>query len=207
MKKLIVLLIFAVSLLFCMAAQRAMVGSELATPNFPWAVAATWTSADAEATALAVTERTYKTINTAIAAAANASTGDGEIEIYTVPYGTNAIRIRAIGLTANGTIVVNILTGTYDSSLEDCEMVLRGTLTFTVGTQASTTSGYELADIVALTAASDAASTSDWIIANPATGSETVAEAMLDLQGDDKVVLVPIEGSLTANSKILIKPY
>ncbi len=202
MKKLIVLLIFAVSLLFCMAAQRAMVGSELATPNFPWVAAATWLSAGDEATSLAPTERTYKTINTAIAADAS---GDGKITIYTLPYGTNAIRIRTIGLVPNETIVLDILSGTYDGSTDDCDMALRGTLTFTNGLQKSTTTDYYLPDILALTASSDASSTSDWTIASPGTGSETVAEGMLDMQGDDRLVLVPT--FLTSNAKVLIKPY
>lgn len=202
MKKLIVLLIFAVSLLFCMAAQRAMVGSELATPNFPWVAAATWLSAGDEATALAVTERTYKLINTAIAADAS---GDGKITIYTLPYGTNLIRIRAIGFAPGEGAIVDILSGTYDGSTEDCEMVLRGTLTFTMGLQKAAAAGYYLADTLALTAASDAASISHWTIANPAAGSETVAEGLLDMQGDDRLVLVPTV--LSSNTKILIKPY
>ena len=204
MKRVIIGFLLGITVILAMAAQRAMVGSELATPNFGWAVVATWTSAGTEPTALAVTERTYKTIVAAVAAAAE-NAGDEEIEVYTVPYGTNAIRIRAIGITDGHAMVFDVLTGTYDGSIEDGEMVLRGTLTFTVGTQASTTSAYFLADIVALTASSDAASTSAWTIANPATGSETAAEAMLDLQGDDTVILVPT--TLASNAKVLIKPY
>lgn len=206
MKRVILGFLLGIAVILGMAAQRAMVGSELATPNFPWVAAASFLSAGTEATALDVTERTYKTITTAIAAAASGD-GDEEIVIYTPPYGTNAIRIRAIGLSPNGTVEIDILSGTFDGSTDDCEMALRGTLTFTIGLQKSAVTDYEIADICTLTATSDAATTSDWIIANPATGSETVAEALLDLQGDDKVVLVPIEGSLTSNSKILIKPY
>lgn len=203
MKKLVILLIFVASLMFCMAARRAIVGSELATPNFPFAVAATWTSAGTEPDALAVGERTYKTIVAAVAAAAT-DAGDDEIEVYTVPYGTNAIRIRGIGITHTHAMVFNVLTGTYDGSIEDGEMVLRGTLTFTVGQQASTTTDYEMCDQVALTAASDAASTSDWTISNPGD-VDTCAEAMLDLQGDDIVILVPT--TLASDAKVLIKPY
>ena len=177
-----------------------MVGSELATPNFPWATAATWTSAGTEPTALAVTERTFKTITTAITTGAS---GDDEIVIYTLPYGTNAVRIRAIGLTPDDVIVFDVLSGTYNTGIEDCAMVLRGTLTFTVGTQTSARATYELADTVVLTA--DSATTRPWIIANPGTGSETCAEVMLDMQGADKLVLVPT--SLTSNAYVLIKPY
>ncbi len=172
MKKLIVLLIFVVSLMFCMAAQRAQVGSELATPNFPWVAGATWLAAGDEATALAVTERTFKIINTAIAADAS---GDGKITIYTLPYGTNAIRIRAIGLAPNESVVVDILSGTFDGNTDDCAMVLRGTLTFVIGLQKAVPADYEIADTVSLTAASDAASTSDWKIRSPGSGSETCA--------------------------------
>lgn len=202
MKKLIVFSVLCGLAVFCMAAMRAQVGSELATPNFPFATAATWTSAGTEATALAVTERTLKTINTAIAAAVS---GDDEIEVYTMPYGTNAIRIRVAGLTANDVVVFDVLSGTYNTGIEDCAMVLRGTLTFTVGTQTSAIATYELADICTLTATTDAASTSDWTIANPATGSETCAEAMLDMQGDDRLVLV--NTTLSSNAYVLVKPY
>jgi len=186
-----------------MAAVRAQVGSELTTPNFIWDTTASFLSAGTEATALADTERTYKTVAAAIAVGAS---GDDEIVIYPIPYGANAMRFRAIGLTNDGTVKVDVRTGTYDSRPKDCELVLRGTLTFTMGTQASITSGYEMARAVALTALSDVASTSDWTIAT-AGGVESVAEAMLDLQGDDILVLVPIEGSLTADAKILTKPY
>ncbi len=202
MKRVLIGFLCGVVVVLCMAAQRAMVGSELATPNFPWATAVTWLSAGDEATALDVTERTFKLITTAIAAD---SSGDGKITIYTLPYGTNAVRIRAIGLVPNESVVVDVLSGTYDGSIEDCEMVLRGTLTFVIGLQKTTATDYEIADTVSLTAASDAASTSDWTIANPATGSETAAEALLDMQGDDRLVLVPT--TLSSNAKILIKPY
>lgn len=202
MKRLIIGFLLGIAVILGMAAQRAMVGSELATPNFPWVAAATWLSAGDEATALSTIERTYKLINTAIAADAS---GDGKITIYTLPYGTNAVRIRAIGLVPNESVVLDILSGTYDGSTDDCEMVLRGTLTFVIGLQKSTATDYEIADTVSVTAASDAASTSDWTIANPASGSETAAEALLDIQGDDRLVLVPT--SLSSNAKILIKPY
>lgn len=205
MKKLIVLLIFVVSLMFCMAAMRAQIGSELATPNFPWNTTASFLNAGTEATALAVGERTYKTVAAAIAAASSGD-GDEEIVIYKVPYGTNAMRFRAIGLTNDGTVKIDVHSGTYDGSTEDCELALRGTLTFTIGTQASVTAGYEMARAVVLTASSDVSSTSAWTIAT-AGAAESIAEALLDLQGDDILVLVPIEGSLTANAKILTKPY
>ena len=200
MKKLILFLCCTV--VFYMAAMRAQVGSELCTPNFPWAIAATWTTAGDEPTALAVGERTYKTINTAIAAAVS---GDDEIEIYTMPYGTNAIRIRVVGFADNYDIVFDVLSGTFDGSRDDCAMVLRGTLTFTVGTQLSAIASYEFADTAVLTANSDAASTSVWTITSPGTGSETCAEALLDMQGDDRLVLVPT--ALAANAYVLIKPY
>ena len=205
MKKLIIGIVLGIAVVFCTAAMRAQLGSELCTPNFPFAIAATWTLAGTEPTALAVGERTYKTIVAAIAAAAE-DAGDEEIEIYTLPYGTNAIRIRCVGVTANtGVTTFDVLSGTYNTGIEDCAMTLRGTLTFTMGTQVSAYSTYECGDILTLTASSDAASTSSWTIANPATGSETVAEALLDMQGDDRVVLVPT--ATNQNAYVLIKPY
>lgn len=203
MKK--VLLFLCCTVVFYMAAMRAQVGSELCTPNFPWNTTASFLSAGTEATALGVTERTYKTVVAAIAAAASGA-GDEEIVIYPIPYGTNGLRFRAIGLTNDGTVKVDVHTGTFDGSTEDCELALRGTLTFTIGTQASVTSSYEMARAVVLTASSDVSSTTEWTIAT-AGAVESIAEALLDLQGDDILVLVPIEGSLTANAKILTKPY
>ena len=142
----------------------------------------------------------------ATAASGGGNEGDEEIVIYNIPYGTNGMRFRAIGFSDGGTVKIDVHTGTFDGSTDDCEFALRGTLTFTTGTQASTTANYEMARAVALTASSDVSSTSGWTLANSGT-AESVAEALLDLQGDDILVLVPIEGSLTANAKILTKPY
>lgn len=208
MKKILIGFMFGVMVVLCMAAVRAQVGSELCTPNFTWNTTASFLNAGTEATALAVGERTYKTVTAAIAAAASGggNEGDEEIVIYNIPYGTNGLRFRAIGFTNDGTVKVDIHTGTYDGGTEDCELALRGTLTFTIGTQASTTASYEMARAVVLAGSSDVSSTSDWTIAT-AGAAESIAEAMLDLQGDDILVLVPIEGSLTANAKILTKPY
>ena len=203
MKKLIIGFVLGIGAVLCMAAVRAQVGSELTTPNFTWNTTAAFLSAGTEATALAVGERTFKTVTAIIAAA---SSGDDEIVIYNIPYGTNAMRFRAIGLTNDGTVKIDVHTGTYDGDTEDCELALRGTLTFTMGTQASVTASYEMARAVVLTTSSDVSSTSSWTIAT-AGAVESIAEAMLDLQGDDIMVLVPIEGSLTANAKILTKPY
>ncbi len=205
MKKFMIGIVFGVVVVLCMAAVRAQVGSELTTPNFAWNTTASFLNAGTEATALAVGERTFKTVTAAIAAASSGD-GDEEIVIYNIPYGTNTLRFRAIGLTNDGTVEIDIHTGTFDGSTDDCELALRGTLTFTMGTQASTTAGYEMARAVVLTASSDVSSTSSWTIAT-AGAVESIAEAMLDLQGDDILVLVPIEGSLTANAKILTKPY
>ncbi len=203
MKKLIIGFVLGIGAVLCMAAVRAQVGSELTTPNFTWNTTASFLSAGTEATALAVGERTFKTVTAIIAAA---SSGDDEIVIYNIPYGTNAMRFRAIGITNDGTVKIDVHTGTYDGDTEDCELALRGTLTFTMGTQASVTASYEMARAVVLTTSSDVSSTSSWTIAT-AGAVESIAEAMLDLQGDDIMVLVPIEGSLTANAKILTKPY
>lgn len=205
MKKIVIGIVLGIGAVLAMAAVRAQVGSELCTPNFTWNTTASFLNAGTEATALAVDERTYKTVAAAIAAAASGD-GDEEIVIYKIPYGTNAMRFRAIGLTNDGTVEIDVHTGTFDGDTEDCELALRGTLTFTIGTQASVTSSYEMARAVALTASSDVSSTSSWTIAT-AGEAESIAEALLDLQGDDILVLVPIEGSLTANAKILTKPY
>ena len=211
MKKVIIGVVLGLAAVLCMAAMRAQFGSELATHYFQWVLpqgTRAWLAAGDEPTALAVDERTYKTILAAITADAS---GDGKIAIYEVPYGTNALRIRVLGTVDNATVTFDILSGTWNGAVADSAMVLRGTLACTVGTQEVHYSlfpgaTYEFCDTMTLTAATDAASTANWTIANPGDTSETCAEAMLDLQGDNQLVFVPttING---ANFILYVKPY
>ena len=209
MKKTFILIALS-AVLLTLPLSGAFVGTRSLTASDSWVRTATFSATGAEPTALAVTERTYLTVNAAITANAN---GDGKIKIIYAPPGATAARFRFLGTTNNNANIYDVLTGCLardpDDSTKllntDCEYSLRGTLTATTGTQASITTDYEMADTLALTASSDAASTSFWTIASPGTGTETVAEALLDVQGDNIIVLVPT--TLACDGIVIVKFY
>lgn len=175
--------------------------NESRTPQIKWQVIDSTTSADNEVTDLAVDERTYTTVVAAIAAASSTSDGDGEISIYPIPDGWNAIRLRCIGVADNGTVTYQIYLGTLALRGTDCELVNAGQLAFVIGTQVSTTSTYELADAVTVTPYCWPKS---WGYAtNPDT--ELVAEASIDLLGADILIAVPTTASCDA--KLLGKGF
>ncbi|MHA1840842.1 MAG: hypothetical protein ACTSYW_02580 [Candidatus Heimdallarchaeota archaeon] len=150
-----------------------------------WQVLDTTTSTGDEPTALAVGERTYSTVTAAIAAA---SSGDDEISIYRISRSSrsinNFVRMRCIGITDNQSVVYNVYGGTLSYG-SDCALTFVGTLSFTIGTQVSDTSNYEFADTITVT---EGDTTEDWLSESPE--SERVAEAAIDLQGMDILVLV-----------------
>ena len=195
--------IFAASIFATNATIRAIarpaVGSELTTNDSGWFTVGEFLAAGGEASDLAVGERTYATIIAAIAAAQN---GDEKIVVFDLPYGSNGVRFRNIGLAAAGDHVYHLYSSAKFGAA-DSAFVKRGTLTFKTGSQASTFSGFEYADVMAITNTS--ASSTSWFIANPGDGSELVAEAHIDLQGDDTLVIVPT--TLDDNSKLLGKYY
>ncbi|KKM92277.1 hypothetical protein LCGC14_1220080 [marine sediment metagenome] len=176
----------------------------LKTMGDRWVVIDSTTSSGIEPNDLTETERTYQAVKTAIAAA---QSGDGEISIFDVPRTWNAVKFRSIGLTADCSVKYEIYLGTLgrnnrdaDSTTADCELAYAGQLAFTIGTQASTTTGYELADAVTITS-------SDWV---PSWGSKTpggnrVAEAGLDLGGAD--IIVTLATTADCDCKLLGKGY
>jgi hypothetical protein len=174
------------------------------TERYTWQVLDTTSSTGDEPTDLAVGERTYQGVKTAIAAAVG---GDGEISVFDIPRGWNGIRLRAIGITNNGTATYSIYSGTLgktdaSGTANDCELKYVGSFAFVIGTQASTTATYELADQLVVTS-------SYWpsgvTVVNPGTETERVAEAAFDLLGDDILVLVATTAS--ADCKLLGKGY
>jgi len=178
------------------------------TVRATWAVIDTTSSTGTEPTDLAVTERTYQTVKTAIGTGAS---GDDEISIFDIPRGWNAIRLRAQGITDNGTYTVQIYAGTLgdgnrdtDSTTADCELAYIGQFAWVVGTQGAVTATYEMADAVTVTE-------SDWTVDMTATGlvrtpgSERVAEVRFDLLGADLIVIVPTVAS--ADSKLLARGF
>ncbi len=177
-----------------------IVAAERSTGYSQWHSTATISDTAAEPSALGVTERTYTTITAAIAANVQ---GDGKIIVFQVPYGANAVRVRAAG-TADATLTTDILTGcTGTPANANFEVNLRGTLAWVMGTQATAVTGFVFADECTLTA--DSASTSAWTIADPGDGTNLPAEAMIDLQGDNVIVIVPT--TLDGDAKLILKFY
>lgn len=169
-----------------------------------WVSLDTVTSAGTEPTALAADERTYQTVVAAIAAAAS---GDDEIIVYDIPRGWNQLRGRVIGVTDNGSVIQSIYLGTLgnlhrhaDDTAMDCELSYLGQFTWTIGQQASTTSTYEMADTLSVSAG-------DWndTIDYESPGNDRVAEFVVDLEGADLLVIVTTTAS--CDNKPLVKGY
>lgn len=171
-------------------------GYALMSSQIVWQVLDTTTSAGTTPTALGVAERTYKTV---VAAQAADSSGDGEISYTKIPPTWNGIRIRCIGITENADIAYDVHAGTLGNK-DDCELALLGTLTYIIGTQASITAGYEMADTLTVTAG-------DW---TATAGSSTptgdgLADYAINLLGADFIVVVPV--TIDVDCKLLIKGY
>ena len=214
-KKLFILTSLLIIVGICLAADLSRVtqvdrdGNKV-DPGAVHTVRTTWVAIDDtsstgdEPTDLAVSERTYQTVKTAIGTGAS---GDDEISIFDIPRGWNAIRLRAQGITDNGTYTVQIYLGTLgdgnrdvDSTTADCELAYAGQLAWVVGTQGAVTATYEMADTVVVTPSDW---TKDWTSSSPA--SERVAEAFIDLMGADVIVIVPTVAS--ADSKLLARGF
>jgi len=173
---------------------------ELETYVSTWSVVSSTLAAGDNPDAIAVGERTFLTITAAIAADSN---GDGKISIHRIDSSSitraNVARFRCIGTTDDSSIVYDIWSGTLGRSA-DCEFTYLGTLTFTIGTQVSTTSTYEMADTLAVTGGEVLSSTS-WVSASPE--NDRVAECAVDLLGDDTIVIVPT--TVECDAKLLMK--
>ena len=185
--------------------------TQLTTSQAKWVVAESCTSADAEATALAVGERTFQTILAAIRAA-SVGVGDGEIQFYTIPNSTNSIRVTAIGITNDGTYTVDIHAGTLGVDVDtairdgtDCNMTKIGTLAFIIGQQTAVDpdkdTGYEMAQSVTVTSLENLKT---WVPTGT-VDSDRTCEAALDVVGADVLVIVPT--TCSADSKLLIKGF
>ncbi len=181
------------------------------TERAVWVAIDDTSSAGDEPTDLAVTERTYQTVKTAQIADVS---GDGEIAIFDIPRGWNAIRLRAQGITDNGTYTVQIYLGTLGdgnrdidfvsgTSTFDCELAYYGEFAFVVGTQTAVTATFEMADTLVLTQTGSTYPSPANGVQSPA--SDRVAETRFDLLGADVIVIVPTVAS--ADSKLLARGY
>lgn len=168
---------------------------QLHTPHNRYVVIATTVNAGDEPNALAVGERTY------LLALAAAEGGDSKIEVYptsgTLAGGDNRVQFWCIGITDGANIIYDIHAGTLGKGT-DCELEYMGELDFTIGTQASTTATYEMADAVTVTPSD---SVLGWSSVSP--GGNRVAAGRIDLDGKDFVIVVPT--TVGCNAKLLAK--
>ena len=157
-------------------------GAVLLSSQVPWNILDSTTDSGTEPTALAVTERTYLTVLAAVIAA---SSGDEEISVVHIPPSWNGIRFRCRSTTEGDDSDYQIYVGTLGGGT-DCELVDLGELAFVTGTQASITSGSEMADECVITTSN--CWEKAWSVANPS--GDKVATASIDLLGADLVVIV-----------------
>ncbi len=188
--KIIAIVAILVLVAICYAADQ--VRSESHTVQNRWVVVDTTTTAGDEPNDLAVDERTYLTVLAATEG------GDDEISTYPISTAMNAGRFRCIGYSEQN-VTHQIYLGTLGGGT-NCELVKAGQLAWAVGTQVSTTTGYEMADAVTVTSY---CWTKSWSSATP--GSELVAEATIDLMGADILVVVPTVSD--CNSRLLFKGF
>jgi len=139
MKRLFFGLALCMVIALCSARGTVSVGSVtgdvLHTIQAPWIIADSTTSAGDEPAALSTSERTYKLVNAAIAAA---SSGNDEISIVTIPAKWNSLRFRALSIDNNtGTATHDLYFGTLGDD-DDCELTYAGSLSWTAGDQDST---------------------------------------------------------------------
>lgn len=172
-------------------------GSELTTPYGRWLVIAELPSAGAEPAFLADDERTFKIVTALIAADVDAR---GKVQIMELDYGVNSVRFRLYGATEDGDIVTYVYSGAKDD-YPDCDLVLRGILTFKVGAQVAILQDMKLADTLVVTG--DEASTKAWVAVTPE--NDTCAEGFIDLQGDD--IVVTVGTTVTCDAKLIMKDF
>lgn len=108
-------------------------GTILHSIQSKWEIADEELSGDTQTNALTTTERTKKLVDALIAAnAAN----EIHISLYTLPSKWNGIRLRAIGITDNGTRTDQIYLGSLGGN-KDCELTYTGQLAWVLGPQQS----------------------------------------------------------------------
>lgn len=172
---------------------KSVAPTSLATDQRTWQTIVTVASAGEEPNDLAVTERTYTTI------AALAEGGDDKITIVRIPTAWSYIRFRCIGISDNNAVTFQVYSGTLANGT-NCELVKMAQLAFTIGTQASTTATYEMADTLTLTSYCNLKT-----LRSVSPTGELVAEGGWDLLGDDVLVIVPT--TVECNAKLQAKGF
>lgn len=181
----------------------------LTTNQVGWKVLDTTTMAGSEPNDLTATKgaggyggRTYAAV------IADTNSGALEVSVVTIPQTWNGIKFRCIGVTDNNTVTYQIYAGTIADVNTDgkiptgsnCALVNIGQLAFTIGGQVSDTSGYNFADQVTVTSYT---TTKSWISYGAA--NDRVAQATIDLEGENILVLVPT--TCNCNCKLLGKGF
>ncbi len=186
-------------------AQEGTIDQRLQTTRNIWTTANNCVSAGDEPTALAVDERTFRTIDVARIAD---SSGDGKITFFDIPASANGLRFTSSGITNDGTYTVNIRAGTLGKTVAearadgtDSNTTLIGTLAFIIGQQVSTDSDFEMAQSVIVTVGD---ATIIWKFSG-VVDSDRTCEARIDMQGADFIVIIPT--TCSANSKLLVKGF
>ena len=137
MKKFIKILMLVLLVSVCRAKSLTSVpqveGTVLHSVQAPWVIVESENSGDTQADALGDTERTKKTVDRLIAAAAN---NDDLMSIFPIPAKWNGLRFRCIGITDGQAITHQIYFGTLGGGL-DCELTYVGQLAWTLGLQQS----------------------------------------------------------------------
>ena len=209
MKKLITVLLILLVSAFCLRSEARWNESTkldeqvLVTAQKGWQVAGE-NSTGVAVTALAADERTFKLIQAAVVAGAG---NDEDIDFYDVPLWANGARFTAIGITNDGDYVVEILVGSMEVNVssaisdgtQNSNTAILGTLAFIIGQQASTLTGYEMAQSVIATKGDVAAVWTKGGTIN----SDRTCEAYIDLHG--ATFLVISGTTVDADSKLFVK--
>ena len=189
-------LMLASGIPFLFAIDAPETGTEWTTPYGRWTTIGDFTSGNT-ALDLSVNERTYRLVTAAIAADVS---GDGNIVLGQLDYGVSVLRYRLVGGTNNAVNTFYLYTGAKGDH-NDCDLVPRAVLSFTVGLQLSSENNMFLADT--LVVSNTTATTKNWITVSPA--NDTCSETFIDLQGDDIYCLVPTV--LGSDCQVIVKDF
>lgn len=166
-----------------------------------WDILNTTAAAGTEPTDLAVDERTYLTI---LASQAADASGDGKISFYrigdAIETSGNVFRFRCMSATDEAACTFVLYSGTLKKN-SDCDFTYLGTLAFVTGLQQSFLTGDLMCSQVTVT---EGDTTVTWQNTTSAD-DDRVAEARIDLQGADIIVIVPT--TVVADCKLIGKAY
>lgn len=161
----------------------------LTTLQKEWVPFDTTTMAGVEPNDLTTDQRTYAKV------IADSNGYAAEISVITVPETWNGIKLRCLGTVDGNSVTYQIYIGTIENST-DCDLAYAGQLAWTIGGQvSSTSSSYYCADTLTITS-TQATNTAAWSLTSPE--NDRVAQAKLDLEGENIIVVVPTTANCDA---------